>query len=322
MTVLTTKFPTPNIQFYSFEVCVQNVLYFLDDTDLATLALVDRDCLQLVRAFRFRSIWINYSSASMALLDKLVDEGSDRVALKFPSNQPKWTLGACIQRISICFEKETEATKYTPTSDVDAKRRNYDGIADHQRHMNLLELALRDALPNLKFLDWWDRIPISRIMANTMICSRISRLELHSVLLLKDFDVRGTTDRERKLMQRSEWGLQRRVLNVSTLWVDRSCAPLFTASILKLVAPYLQELVWRGQLFSEESRVDSHTFGKDKVVFKRLSKLHMIGVPLADDTVLSALVPAVGKPCLTDLLLDSPEPKLGPFFASRGHLRR
>lgn len=302
------------------EVCAQNVLYFLDDIDLATLALVDRDCLQLVRAFRFRSVWINYSSASMALLDKLVDEGSDRVANKFPSNQPKWTLGACIRRISVRFEKETEATKYTPTSWVDGKRRNYDGIAYHQRHMNLLELALRDALPNLEFLDWWDRVPISPKMANTMIYSRISRLELHGVLLLKDFDVRGSTDRERKMMQRSEWGLRRLVLNVSTLWVDRSCAPLFTASILKLVARYLEELVWKGELFSGETKVDSHTFGTDKVVFNRLSKLQMIRVPLADETVLAALVPAVGKPRLTDLLLDSPEPKLGPFFASRGHI--
>lgn len=302
------------------EGCVQNVLCYLQDPDLDTLALVDRDCLQLVRAFRFRSVWINYSSASMALLDKLVDEGSDRVAMKFPYDQPKWTLGACIRRISVAFEPESERTKHKPASWVEDKKRIYDAVAYHQRHMNLLELALRTALPNLQFLDWWDRIPISPIMANAMIHSRISRLELHGVLLLKDFDVRGTTERERQMIHASEWMLQRLVLSVSTLWTNRSCAPLFTASILKLVAPALQELVWEGDLFTNDHLVESHSFGTDEVVFKRLRKLHMIRVPLADDSVLAALVPALPKPTLTDLLLESPEPKLGPFFASRGYI--
>lgn len=311
---------SPHPIFTLTESCVQNVLCYLEDPDLDTLALVDRDCLQLVRAFRFRSVWINYSSASMALLDKLVDEGSDRVAMKFPYDQPKWTLGACIRRISVAFQPEREETKYKPASWVDGKKRSYDAVTYHQRHMNLLELALRTALPNLQFLDWWDRIPISPIMANAMVHSRISGLELHDVLLLKDFDVCGTTDRERQMMHTSEWMLQRLVLNVTTLWTNRSCAPLFTASILKLVAPALQELVWEGDLFTNDRPVESHTFGTDQIVFRHLRKLHMIRVPLADDSVLAALVPNLPKPTLTDLLLDSPEPILGPFFASRGHI--
>lgn len=296
------------------EVCVQNVLCYLEDLDLDTLALVDRDCLQLVRAFRFRSVWINYSSASMALLDKLVDEGSDRVANNVPYNHPKWTLGACIRRITVAFQSNRDEPKSKLASWVDGKRRSYDAVAYHQRHMNLLELALRKALPNLAFLDWRDSIPLSPIMANAMVHSRISRLELHNLGLQKDFDLRGTTDYERHVIHKDAWGLERLLLNGHSVW------PLFTASILKLVASSLQELVWEGILYTNDRRAKSHTFGTEQVVFKRLRKLHMIRVPLADDTILAALVPAVGKQMLTDLLLDSPEPILGPFFASRGHI--
>lgn len=238
----------------------------------------------------------------MALLGKLVDEGSDRVAMKFPYDQRKWTLGDFIRRISVAFQPQSEETQYKPASWVERKKRSYDAVACHKRHMDLLELALRTALPNLQFLDWWDRVPISPIMVNTMIYLRILRLELHTVLLLKDLDVRGATDRECQMIHASEWMLQRLVLNVSTLWTNRSCAPLFTASILKLVAPALQELVWEGDSFTNDHQVESHTFGTDHVVFKRLRKLHMIRVPLADDSVLAALVPALGEPTLTDLL--------------------
>lgn len=163
------------------EVCVQNILCFLGHGDLVALALVDRDCLQLVRACLFRSVWINYSSASMALLETLVDEGCSRATHSTSYRQPKWTLGACIRRISVAFESEKQETMYQPTCWIDDKRRYYEAASYHQRHMNLLELALRTSLPNLEFLDWWDSIPMSRIMANSIIHSQITRLELHGV---------------------------------------------------------------------------------------------------------------------------------------------
>lgn len=303
------------------EVCVQNVLSYLDESDLDALALVDKDCRQLVRARRFHSVWINYSSASMALLDKLVDEASDRVSNKFPYDQPKWTLGACIHRISVAFEPESGRIKRPTTSSwVDQRRWSYDAVTCHQRHMNLLEIALRVALPNLDFLDWFDRIPLSQIMVNAIIHSRIRRLELHGVLLSEDFDLFGTTERERQGMEGHQLLLRRLVLDVGTGWSNKYCAPKFTSSLLRLVASSLEELVWEGGMFTSERPPQSHTLGTDIVCFKRLKKLQMTRVPLADDTVMAALIPAGSNAKLTHLILNSPEPKLGPFLASRGHI--
>lgn len=303
------------------ETCVQDVLFYLDDSDLDVLALVDKDCRQLVRARRFRSVWINYSSSSMALLDKLVDEASDRVSNKFPYNQPKWTLGACIDRISVAFEPESQRTKNPTTASwVDVRRRSYEAVTFHQRHMNMLELAVRTALPNLRFLEWWDRIPLSQIMLNSIIQSNITRLELHGVLLSKDFDLYGTTETERRMMEGRQLMLRRLVLDVGTGWDNKFCAPIFTASLFKLVSSSLEELVWEGGMFTGEPPPQSHSFGTDTVCFKRLRKLQMTRVPLGDDTIMAALVPAGNEATLTHLTLDSPEPKLGPFLASRGHI--
>lgn len=296
------------------EFCVQRVLSYLEDSDLTAFALVDRDCLQLARARLFRSVLINYSAASMALLETLVGEGSDRVANKFPHDQPKWTLGACISRISLGFESRP---KEEETSWVDGRMRSYNAVAYHQRHMNLLELALRVALPNLEFLDWWDRIPIGPLMAHAIIESKITRLELHCVNLSKDFDVCGSTESERKVNNGRDWQLRRLVLHVRTgNW--GSCAPIFTASLLKLVAPTLEELVWEGDLFKNEEKPEAHSFGTDLVSFKNLKKLYLTRVPLADDTIMSAFLVPDSK--LTHLFFNSPESKLAPALASRGHI--
>lgn len=309
-TIPVSRFPI----FKLPEFCVQRVLSYLEDSDLTAFALLDRDCLQLARARLFRSVLINYSAASMALLETLVGEGSDRVANKFPYDQPNWTLGACISRISVGFESrpDQEATSW-----VERRMRNYDAVAYHQRHMNLLELALRVGLPNLEFLDWWDGIPISPLMAHAIVKSKITRLELHRVHLIEDFDVCGSTERERRMFDRHDWQLRRLVLQVGNGNIG-SCAPIFTASLLKLVAPTLEELVWEGDLFTNDRKLESHSFGADLVSFKNLKKLYLTRVPLADDTIMSAFLAPDSK--LTHLFFNSPEPKLAPALASRGHI--
>lgn len=128
------------------------------------------------------------------------------------------------------------------------------------------------------------------------------------------------TDAERRRSSKANWQLRRLVLDVRLLERGSSCALIFTASLLNLTARNLEELCWGGTFFTNDSTQDSHSFGTDSVCFKRLKKLHMMSVPLADDTVMNALVPPTSKPSLEELFVVCPGPKLGPFFASRGHI--
>lgn len=323
--------PISRLRIFSLpEVCVGQILSYLSGPDLASLALVDKDCRQLARARQFRSVWLNYSSASMGLLKKLVSEACDRVGTtslegrKWGSDKQKWTLGACIRRISIAFEPKSEKTKYKPTSWVDSRRRNNEGAEFHLSHMNALELVLQAAVPNLDFLDWKDRIPITPILTNAIINSPITKLELHSVTLTHDFDVSGgESERARRWQEKPKWQLRTLVLRLSTAFTHNGGTVVFTRSILKLAAPTLEELVWDGFLDSGEEADGWHSFGPEPIRFPKLKKLEMTRVLMADDTVLSSFLPAKDEEVkLIHLWLSYSYQGLkpGPFLAKRGHI--
>lgn len=323
--------PISRFRIFSLpEVCVGQILSYLGGPDLASLALVDKDCRQLARARQFCSVWLNYSSASMGLLKKLVSEACDRAETTslegrmWGSEKQKWTLGACIRRISIAPEPESEETEYEPTSWVDRRRRNNEGAEFHQSHMNALELVLQAAVPNLDSLDWRDTIPITPILADTIIHSPMTRLELHSVTLTHDFDVSGDeSERAQEWHVRPKWRLRTLVLRLSTIYTRNRSTVMFTRSILKLAAPTLEELVWDGfEDFSREAN-GWHSFGPEPIRFPKLKKLEMTTVFMADDTVLSSFLPAKDEEVkLTHLWLSYGFQglKFGPFLAKRGHI--
>lgn len=90
------------------EEAVRQILSHLTGPDLAALALVDKDCRQLARTRQFRSVWINFSSASMALLTTLLAEARERVRDQRGFSRSRWRLGTCIRRITICSEGAPE----------------------------------------------------------------------------------------------------------------------------------------------------------------------------------------------------------------------
>lgn len=191
-----------------------------------------------------------------------------------------------------------------------------EAVEYHQSHMNALELALHAGLPNLEFLDWWDRVPITPILTQAIMSSSVTRLELHNVKLCRDFGI--AEDNSHLYVGGSGWQLRRLRLGLDTYFRRDESTVLFTRSILKLTAQTLEEFVWDG---SGEMRTGgtAHSLGSELIQFKRLRKLQMTGVLLADDTVLSALIPVQGSQ-LTTLFLDNNQGKLSPFFASRGHI--
>lgn len=308
--------PRPISRFPLFmlsEGTVGQILSYLTSADLATLALVDKDCRQLARTRQFRSIWINFSSASMALLDLLIIEAQERVSNLWGSSDNRWYLGACIRRIIVRREYDTEKKaneKPARISWVAEKIANNTANELHARHVNALDIVLRVALPNLESLTWGDSIPITPLIGSAIIASRVTKLELCRVALRDDFALpvdRGEVN----------WRLQSLVISFRPGWGKDPGTSTFTASILKLAAPTLEELIWSDSGFSPRSR--KHSFGGDAVPFPRLRKLHLTWV-LADETVWSSLIPANDKPTLAELWVRGADSDLAPFLAGRGHI--
>lgn len=296
--------------FMLSEGTVGQILSYLTSADLAALALVDKDCRQLARTRQFRSVWINFSSASMALLGVLLAEAQERVGNRRGLSQNRWRLGACIRRMIVRFDSESKEEKPARISWVAEKVANNAANELHARHMNALDIVLRVALPNLECLDWVDSIPITPLIGSAIVAAHVTKLKLHGVTLREDFDIslgRGGVN----------WGLRSLVLSLRSAGGKDPTTYNFTASILKLAAPTLEELIWDGTCFSPGSR--KHSFGEDAVLFPRLRKLQLKWVR-ADETVWSALIPANEKPTLAQLWVNYADSDLAPYLARRDHI--
>lgn len=289
---------------------IGKILSYLTGPDLAALAFVDRDSRQLARTRQFRSVWINFSKASMELLRLLIDEACEvHWAGRLPRNQ--WRLGACIRRITVCSDSVPRKMLLSiDTSWIMEKLRNNDAVELHACHMNALEVVLRVAVPNLEFLDWRDSVPITPSITRAIIDGKLTRLELHNIAIREDFAVPVEGFREK-------WTLRSLLLSVYVKGKgkERPRADIFTASILRLAAPTLEELVWQQPPTNSPDR--SFTIGEESLRFPKLKKLQLRWV-LADDTVWSALIPGTGISTLTQLLIDDSDSDLGPLLARRG----
>lgn len=298
------------------EEAVGKILCHLSSTDLAALALVDKDCCQLVRTRLFRSVWLNFSNTSMALLTALVNEGRERFRTREEGHERsrtrevshnRWRLGACIRRITVCTDgRANKGSDAIARSWIERRVSNIEAIELHGRHMNALELVLRTAVPNLEFLDWRDRVPLTPLMSSAIGHAPITRLELHYLVLREDFSLDVAELKEK-------WQLRSLLLRVSVAGQGGLEADNFISSIFELSAPTLEELVWEGSMSGK------YNIGTSPMLFPKLSKLQLRWIQ-ADDVVWASLIPANEESRLTHLSIDGCDPDLGSFLARRGHI--
>ena len=75
------------------------ILSYIEPDSLATFALVNQDCLQLARSRQFVSIRLDYSDASLGILEKL---SAERAQLAESTEyRPFPLLGPCVRRVTV-----------------------------------------------------------------------------------------------------------------------------------------------------------------------------------------------------------------------------
>lgn len=303
------EYPISRFRIFGLsEVAVEGILCHLSYTDLTALALVDKDCCQLVRTRLFRSVWLNFSNTSMALLTALVDEGRARFRTREVRHN-RWRLGACIRRLTICTNSGVnKSTVGTARSWIEERVCNIAAVEVHGRHMNALELVLRTAVPNLEFLDWRDRIPLTPLMASAISHAPITKLELHHLELREDYCLEIVEFKE-------QWHLRSLLLRVAIAGRSGLMADNFITSIFRLSAPTLEELVWEGT-----SDYGWYTIGTSELCFTKLRKLQLRGIRATDDALWSSLIPGNEDSSLTDLSMECCYSDLASFLGRRGHI--
>ena len=75
------------------------VVQKVPETSLASVALVNSDWRQLARSRQFGSLHFDYSDRTLAIIDKLKEEATDRSNLGGLTGKP--ALGPCIRRLTV-----------------------------------------------------------------------------------------------------------------------------------------------------------------------------------------------------------------------------
>ncbi|KAK5730502.1 hypothetical protein LTR15_000439 [Elasticomyces elasticus] len=286
------------------EIVVRNLAK--DRDSLANLALVNHDCVQLVRPLQFANATISYYLPSWALGEKLTGE---IVSSKTQQHSSLPSVGPYIRRLTVeadhawdiyewqakdLAEKQIEAQSNLVTDEQDLiklrERIEFNRTRDifGRSFRAILTNIVAGALPNLDTLDWKGQSDADEDFFRALMHSSIQHLSLTDTTLdypcmllpsltpgfwpLKSLrlGVRPVHDQELYENPQSQDGIG-------------YCT--FTAGLLRLCAPTLEAFEWIGgrHLFYDGA------VSIGRVKFPKLQRFKTHGFPIADDTLISLL---------------------------------
>ncbi|KAK5702879.1 hypothetical protein LTR97_003825 [Elasticomyces elasticus] len=286
------------------EIIVQNLAK--DQGSLANLALVNLDCLRLVRPLQFASATISYYLPSWALCKKLTGE---IVSSKTQEHSNLPSIGPYIRRLTVeageawdvykweaeeLAEKQIEAQFNLVTDEQDLfklrERIEFNRTRDifGPSFRAIVTDIVAGALPNLDVLDWKGQSDADENFFRALMHSSIQHLSLT-----------GTTFEYPCALLPSLtpgfWSLKSLCLGVRPVHDQelyenpQSHAGIgyctFSAGLLRLCAPTLESLEWIG---GREVLYDGPV-SVGCIVFPRLRRFKTDRFPIANDTLMSLL---------------------------------
>ena len=224
---------------------VQNV----PEASLASLALVNTDCRQLARARQFRSLRLDYSDSTLAIIQKLQEEAAERSNHLGLTRKP--ALGPCIRRLTVATHpgwvnyrhdiELSESFNALPKTER-SKRFTTAHNAFFGSYLPSIQdlLADRSVLPHLELLDWEENIALQPLFYDAIANSTIQHLKLYRVHVDKVFTVSPPLSR-----LSGSWPLRSLHLEIIPAMsnLDLDVSGLCT-SLLQVCAPNLQSLTW------------------------------------------------------------------------------
>lgn len=266
------------------------ILEHIASDSLASLALVNRDCLQLARSRQFASVQLDYSISSSKLIEKLIAEGRQTSLTNPASSAPR--LGPCIRRITVATNPGWVSYRhgvnlgdgaFQDLPEDEQTRRMVDASTAFFGHyiLAILDILNPTVLPHVELLDWEDRICLPQSFFNDLALSPVAHLKLFRVKVDEEYGITFPCH-----LTTRTWPLRTLHLEIkpSVRQLRKmSTSPLFE-SILHLCSPTLEDLSLRST-----GRRDPYTF-KTIHHFPNLRKLSIALVNFDDVSVLEALV--------------------------------
>ena len=271
------------------------ILQHIAPGPLASLALVNRDCLQWARSCRFVYVYLDYSPYSLRLLQQLLGEAAESLPSTHPTSSLS-RLGLCIRRITVATVPYYVTKRHGVDlgeqfinfpKDKNAKRIINTSKAFYGTYISNIQLVLNPiVLSNLKLLDWQDKIALSESFFESLAVSPIQYLKLYRVALNQEFDMAAQFS-----PTTFTWPLRTLHLELNPLtrhYGQLNTSPL-SASILRLCSPTLEDLKLRPMDANDYYSFHDSTIHAPPR-FPNLRRLHIGRVGFKDSSMLKALV--------------------------------
>ncbi|KXN87178.1 hypothetical protein AN958_09104 [Leucoagaricus sp. SymC.cos] len=299
---------TSSLPFFQLPVeLVQHITPYFSPADLRSLALVDHDANQLVRALRFTHITLDYSDRAMAVLARLQAE------IKSTSSSHH-RLGACIRRLKVStlrgafnLRERIDLDELEDLSIEDRLERIRTAKQTEACYLRSICELLRH-LPNLYVLDWNDEAPVTADMMASIMSSSIRHLRLDGPILNHQLSFRPNDC--------DSWPLESLYINVgwSLTTSTQGDTATFVSRVLKRVAPTLRQFIWCG--YADRLSPPAHNINED-IQFPALRDVVLDQIKLKDSSILHRIFR--DRVTIRSLSVDSSS-TISQFLASRGHI--
>lgn len=158
---------------------IAHVVKYLDTEELAALALVDRDCLQLARSVQFATIRFSFSENSVRLIMHLCKEVISRLESKEDGNTGHRFIGPCVRRLIVaCDRRRVEQTTNLSYGSVNKASSLAKAWELYQTCLSSIEQCITSAFPNLELFRYVDLIPLRWSLLSALSQARIKHLLL------------------------------------------------------------------------------------------------------------------------------------------------
>ena len=267
------------------------VVQKVPEASLASLALVNSDCRQLARSRQFASLHFDYSDRTLAIIDKLREEVTDRSNLGGLTGKP--ALGPCIRRLTVATHPGWISYRHNVelSEDFNAlpKKERWKRLtAAHHAFFGTYYTSIQDllsnrtVLPHLELLDWEDMTTLQPSFFDAIAQSTIQHLKIFRIRVDKLFTINIP-----RFQPSRSWPLRSLYLEVlpafGNMKLDLSC---LCTSILQACAPSLQSLTWDS---CDRKPIHTNRLGPSPR-FPSLRHLRLAFLKFADECYLRELV--------------------------------
>lgn len=278
-----------------------HVTPYLTSSDLASLALVDRDCNQLARSIQFTDVKLDYSDRALEFLHTLCKN--------MESPQTSNTINSCVRRLTVstnavmasCREG-TDLEDLIALSVEDRRCRILQAEEAEMMYYHTICQLIQSGLPNLYVLDWNTTCAMTVQMITLLNASPVRHLRLNHCKIIGDVTK----------IPSDNWNLECVIVNVPLCKcpIIMGNTESFFYNLLRHSAPTLRVVAWKGvpNLHSSLSRDLPH--------FPGIRSLTLDGETNAD-----TLTSLVGEHTqVQSLSVDSSASEVSSFLRTRGQI--